>query len=334
MPFLLYQGDITHVKVDAIVNAANRELKQGGGVCGAIFKAAGEQAMQQACDELAPVEVGEAVITPAFKLPSKYVIHTVGPVWSGGKMNEEALLASCYTSSLMLAHTRGLRSIAFPLISSGTFGYPKDQAYKTAVSTILAFLEKQEMTVYLVLFEEVFFKDEELRKKKLAEYVRRNLSTLEPGLTLMDNILECRSSQEPDQIMYSMIQRKSSRDKPLKGIVTDLEESFSQCLMRLIREKGLDEVVVYKGANIDRKHFSKIRSNDSYQPTKRTVIAFALSLKLNAKETRNLLQRAGFSLSHSYVFDIIIEYFIENKQYDIHAINEALFSYEQPLLGA
>ena len=318
MPFLLFQGDITLLKADAIVNAANRDLKQGGGVCGAIFKGAGAQAMQQACDELSPVETGGVVITPAFNLPSKYVIHAVGPVWGGGSENEETLLASCYKNALELADEKKLKSIAFPLISAGIYGYPKDKAYKVAVSTILAFLENHELMVYLVLFEEAFFNDAELGKKKLADYLRRHL--IEP---------------EPDQlIMHDPAQRQFSRPKALKGVVTDIEESFSQSLMRLIREKGLDEVEVYKGANIDRKHFSKIRSNDSYQPNKRTVIAFAISLKLTAQQTRDLLEKAGFSLSHSYIFDIIIEYFIENKDYDIHAINEALFTYDQPLLGA
>jgi len=318
MPFLLFQGDITHLEVDAIVNAANRGLRQGGGVCGAIFKSAGEEAMQQACDGLSPVEVGDVVITPAFKLPSKHVIHAVGPHWSGGKDNEEQLLASCYRKSLLLALAKGLQSIAFPLISTGMYGYPKERAYKVAVSTILAFLKEHDLSVYLVLFEEIFFEDEELRRKKVAEYLRKNLA--EPESTA--------------DILYSMAPCQSNIAEPLKGIEAEVEQSFSQNLMKLIREKNLDEVEVYKGANIDRKHFSKIRSNDSYQPSKRTVIAFALSLRLTAEETRNLLQSAGYSLSHSYVFDIIIEYFIELKQYDIFAINEVLFTYEQPLLGS
>ncbi len=317
MPFLLNKGDITQMLVDGIVNAANKDLKQGGGVCGAIFRGAGSQAMQKACDQLSPVETGEVVITPAFKLPCKHVIHAVGPRWAGGKENEEALLASCYRNALLLAQTKKLTSIAFPLISAGIYGYPKDEAYKVAVSTILSFLEKHDLTVYLVLFEEIFFKDEELRKKKLAEYVRRNLTEDEPELDMLCSMAPCQSSEK----------------HPLREIVREVEDSFSQSLMRLIREKGLDEVRVYKGANIDRKHFSKIRSNDSYQPNKRTVIAFALSLKLNAKETRALLESSGYSLSHSYVFDIIIEHFINTGQYDIHAINEALFSYDQPLLG-
>lgn len=316
MPFLLFQGDISLFKVDAIVNAANSNLKMGGGVCGAIFKGAGVASMQQACEDLSPVKTGNVAITGAFNLPSKHVIHAVGPVWEGGKRQEEQLLISCYQKALALAQEKGLKSIAFPLISAGIYGYPKDQAYAIAVSTILAFLERHELTVYLVLFEEKFFADAQQRISNLGQYVQKNLSETDP------------------EILFSMNECKSYVFEPLDAMLTEVEQSFSQSLMHLIREGGLDEVAVYKGANIDRRHFSKIRSNDDYQPTKRTVIAFAISLKLTGLETRELLKKAGFSLSHSYVFDIIIEYFIENKLYDIHTINEALFTYEQPLLGA
>lgn len=314
MPYLLYQGDITQLEVDGIVNAANRDLRMGGGVCGAIFRGAGEMDMQRACIPLAPVQTGDAVITPAFNLPCSHVIHTVGPIWEGGKKNEKALLTSCYRNALELAFNKGMHSIAFPLISAGIYGYPKDEAYAIATSTILSFIKQHDLLVYLVLFETGLFKDEILHKHKLAEYITKQ----QVSVSLVSN-----------QVM-----RSESPLFALEGIVTEVDESFSQTLMRLISEKGLDEVSVYKGANIDRKHFSKIRSNDAYQPTKRTVIALALSLHLNAMETRDLLESAGYSLSHSYVFDIIIEYFIAEKIYDIHTINEALFSYEQPLLGS
>ena len=318
MPFLLFQGDITLLKVDAVVNAANRNLKMGGGVCGAIFKGAGVEAMQQACVGLSPVETGDVAITDAFNLPSKHVIHAVGPVWEGGEKQEEQLLVSCYQKALALAQEKGLQSIAFPLIASGIYGYPKEKAYRIAVSTILAFLEEHDLTVYLVLFEEEFFKDVQLPMHDLGQFVQSNLS----------------DTADTEELLFSMDVCRSCVAEQLDDIITELEPSFSQSLMRLIREKGLDEVEVYKRANIDRKHFSKIRSNDGYQPTKRTVIAFAISLRLTAQQTRDLLLTSGFSLSHSYVFDIIIEYFIENRLYDIHTINEALFSYEQPLLGA
>lgn len=314
MPFLLYQGDITLLEVDAVVNAANRDLKQGGGVCEAIFAKAGEHAMQQACDELAPVETGGAVITPGFDLPSRYVIHAVGPVWSGGKKQEKELLASCYRSALEIAVKKKLRSIAFPLISAGIYGYPKVEAYKVALSTILSFLERHDLTVYLVLFEEGFFKD--------------------AAFQIYTQGLEEKITEERVLLSHSRMEIQSCMTSPLETMLPEVEESFSQSLMRLIREKGLDEVSVYKGANIDRKHFSKIKGNEAYQPSKRTVIAFALSLKLDMRQTQALLERAGYCLSQSYLFDIIIEHFIEQKHYDIYAINEVLFSYGQSLLGA
>lgn len=316
MPFLLFHGDITQLQTDAIVNAANRNLKRGGGVCGAIFKAAGEKAMQQACDSLAPIQTGQAVTTPAFNLPSKYVIHAAGPVWEGGMKDEEALLASSYRSALELACSKGLRSIAFPLLSAGVYGYPKKQAYRIAVSSILSFLENHDLMVYLVLFEEVFFQDNWLRKLNLRQQ--------------QPNVFPYAASFQQECISESCFRAA----EPLADVTAELDESFSQTLMRIIRERNLNEVTVYKAANLDRKHFSKIRSNEGYQPSKRTAISLALSLKLDREETNNLLKRAGYCLSHSYLFDIIIEHFIISHQYDIHMINEALYSHGQPLLGS
>ena len=153
MPFEIIRNDITKVHVDAIVNAANSGLQQGGGVCGAIFNAAGNAKLQQACDAIGHCEVGQAVITPGFALPAKYVIHTVGPVWHGGGQGEEQQLTSCYRSSLLLAKDHALESIAFPLISSGIFGYPKDKALQVAIAAISDFLMANEMPVYLVVFD-------------------------------------------------------------------------------------------------------------------------------------------------------------------------------------
>ncbi|NLM46756.1 MAG: macro domain-containing protein [Firmicutes bacterium] len=154
MPLHIVQNDITKMQVDAIVNAANTALKMGGGVCGAIFRAAGAEQMQAACDAIGGCRTGEAVITPGFRLPAKYVIHTPGPVWQGGNKGEEELLRSCYLSSLELAQKHGCQSVAFPLISAGIYGYPKDQAMEVATTAIEDFLRENnsEMDVYLVLF--------------------------------------------------------------------------------------------------------------------------------------------------------------------------------------
>jgi len=155
MPFSIVQNDITKMQVDAIVNAANTSLKMGGGVCGAIFKAAGPEQLQAACDAIGGCRTGEAVITPGFKLPAKYIIHTPGPVWRGGKEGEEELLRNCYLKSLKLAEQHGCKSVAFPLISAGIYGYPKEEALCVAASAIRDFLSESEsdMDVYLVVFD-------------------------------------------------------------------------------------------------------------------------------------------------------------------------------------
>jgi O-acetyl-ADP-ribose deacetylase (regulator of RNase III) len=152
MPFFKVQNDITKMETDAIVNAANRRLRVGGGVCGAIFRAAGVEKLQAACNGLGPIETGQAVITDGFKLPAKYIIHTAGPIYQGGTHGEEALLRSCYMNSLQLAKEHGCKSIAFPLISSGIYGYPKEEALSVAEEAIGDFLTSNEMDVYLVLF--------------------------------------------------------------------------------------------------------------------------------------------------------------------------------------
>lgn len=154
MPLEIVQNDITKMEADAIVNAANSALQMGGGVCGAIFRAAGAEQLQTACDEIGYCPTGKAVFTDGFRLPAKYIIHTVGPVWRGGSNDEEQMLRSCYRNSLELATSLECSSIAFPLISAGIYGYPKEQALKTAVSEIERFLEKQELQVYMVLFDE------------------------------------------------------------------------------------------------------------------------------------------------------------------------------------
>lgn len=153
MPFRIIQGDITTVKADVLVNAANNQLLAGSGVCGAIFRAAGYIQMQDACRRIGYCPTGDAVITPAFQLSARYVIHTVGPVWEGGEHNERELLYSCYVQSLALADAYGARSIAFPLISSGIFGYPKEEALEVCEEAVEDFLSQHEMDVFLVIFQ-------------------------------------------------------------------------------------------------------------------------------------------------------------------------------------
>ena len=339
MPFTIVRQDITTMKVDAIVNAANTTLQMGGGVCGAIFKAAGVQELQAACNKLAPIQTGEAVITPGFGLTAKYIVHTAGPVYSDGKHGEEELLYSCYTNSLKRALENGCKSVAFPLISSGIYGYPKVEALRVATAAIQDFLNNHDIDVSLVVFDKAAFEVSERLLGEVASYINENYVAKhkETRRNFLD--VECKVLDEAECIQYNASMAKMSEsilDAPIVGIddlVGNLDEPFSATLLRLIDRKGRTDVEVYKRANIDRKLFSKIRSNKGYIPSKRTAIALAVALELSLDETDDLLERAGYALSRSQKFDVIIEYFIINNKYDIFEINEVLFQYDQPLLG-
>ena len=343
MPFTIIRNDITKLHVDVIVNAANTDLAMGGGVCGAIFKSAGARELSAACDSLAPIKTGDAVITPGFKLPAKFIIHTAGPVYRDGKRGEEALLRSCYINSLECAMENDCESIAFPLISSGIYGYPKAEALRVAAAAIQEFLSEHDINVSLVVFDKAAFAvSEELLgevKSYIDEYYveERHYSRRE----LLD--IEEKALSDVDEMIRSMPMPLMS-DKPaplmakppaanLDDLVGNLDEPFSATLLRLIDATGRKDADIYRRANIDRRLFSKIRSNANYAPRKSTVLAFAIALELTLDQTEDLLERAGFALSHSRKFDVIVEYFIQSRRYDIFEINEVLFSYDQPLLG-
>ena len=341
MPFTIVRQDITKIKVDAIVNAANTDLQMGGGVCGAIFKAAGAAQLQAACDKLAPIKTGEAVITPGFDLPAKFVIHAAGPVYRYQNAEQsEKLLRSAYMESLRLAIENNCESIAFPLISSGIYGYPKDEALQVATATIQDFLINNDIDITLVVFDKSAFTvsrellgavesyiDEhyvdthQIKRRKLLDVERQAISEAdERANTLNEPLLE---------EMLAPIDAPA----PLDDLVGNLDEPFSQMLLRLIDAKDMTDVEVYKRASLDRKLFSKIRINKGYMPSKRTAIALAVALELSLDKTDDLLERAGYALSHAVKFDVIVEYFIANGKYDVFEINEVLFEYDQPLLG-
>jgi O-acetyl-ADP-ribose deacetylase (regulator of RNase III) len=336
MPLKIIRNDLTKVKADAIVNAANSALTPGGGVCGAIFTAAGREALAEECAQLGGCRPGEAVITNGHALPAKYIIHTVGPIWHGGGQGEAATLAACYTASLKLAVKHGCRSVAFPLIASGVYGYPKEAALSVAIAAIGDFLMKHELTVFLVVYDKKAY----VLSEKLFTDIRSYIDEHYVEEHFQDRprrLLEPFEAAELRQASYDLADETVCASVPaprhLEDVVKQLDESFSQRLLRLIAEKGRTEVETYKRANIDRKLFSKIRKDAHYTPAKITAVALAVALELNLDETKDLLARAGFTLSHSRKFDLIIEYFIREGQYNIFEINEALFAFDQPLLG-
>lgn len=337
MPFTIIRQDITKMNVDAIVNAANTELKMGGGVCGAIFKAAGAHELQAACDRLAPIRTGEAVLTPGFALPAKYIIHTAGPVYNPNNAKQcEKLLRSAYTNSLQLAIRNECESIAFPLISSGIYGYPKDEALQVATSAIHDFLAEHELDVYLAVFDKASFVISEKLLGEVASYIDEHYVKEHEVKRRFEFEGTVTEKLEDLNYMTPMEQMEHYTTAPVRSLddlIDNLDEPFSATLLRLIDAKGKNDVEVYKRANLDRKLFSKIRTGKGYMPSKRTAIALAIALELTLEETDDLLRRAGYALSHSQKFDVIVEYFIINGKYDIFQINEVLFKYDLPLLG-
>lgn len=327
MSFHIIRQDITQMKVDAIVNAANEQLAFGGGVCGAIFKAAGVAAMQEACRRFAPIGIGEAVVTPGFNLKAKYVIHTVGPVYRDGHQCERAYLKACYLNSLQRAVDHKCESIAFPLISSGIYGYPKSEAIQVAMEAIKEFLDNNDLNVYLAIFDREALKVSEVLLGEIDQYIDDHFVELE--IFPASSISSSYSSTKSEVVLKEYHSDLQSLDSFLEK----LDEPFSHTLLRLIDSKGMTDVEVYKRANMDRKLFSKIRSGKSYMPSKRTIIALAIAMSLTLEETADLLGRAGYALSCNSTFDLIIEYFVRKQQYNIFEINEVLFKYDQPLLG-
>lgn len=331
MPLVIVRNDITKMTVDAIVNAANESLLGGGGVDGCIHRAAGKGLLEE-CKTLGGCKTGRAKITGGYNLPAKYVIYTVGPIYKDGKHGEKDLLESCYRESLALAKEHDCETVAFPLISSGVYGYPKDQALKVAIDVISDFLLENDMTVYIIIFDKAAYKISEKLFTDITEYIDDHY--------VDEHTDYCRESMRLNMPMQSIMAedmcecKAMAADDDLDSKLKQIDESFSQMLLRKIDEKGMTDAECYKKANIDRKLFSKIRSDVHYKPSKPTAIAFAISLELPLEETEDMLKKAGFALSNSNKFDIIIEYFISKGNYNIFEINEALFAFDQSLLGA
>lgn len=330
MPLEIVRNDITKMAVDAIVNAANESLLGGGGVDGAIHRAAGPELLEE-CRTLGGCATGKAKLTGGYGLPAKYVIHTVGPVYVDGSRGERALLESCYREALALAAEKKCGTVAFPLISAGAYGYPRDKALKVGIDVISDFLLENEMRVYIVIFDKDSFTLGAKLFSDIKEYIDDNYVAANAVLRRRRPVFSKLFTGSARVASDSMpMEEEESLHEKLQSI----DESFSQMLLRKIDEKGMTDAMCYKKANVDRKLFSKIRGDIHYRPSKPTAIAFAVALELSLAETEDMLRKAGFALSHSNKFDIIIEYFISKGNYNIFEINEALFAFDQSLLGA
>lgn len=327
MPFEIIRQDITKMKVDAIVNSTSPEPVVGGSTDRKIHQAAGPKLIEER-KRFGYLKMSQAVITEGYLLPAKHVIHTVGPIYRGGIVNEAKQLREAYLNCLNIADQHQLESIAFPLISSGTFGYPKDQALDIVMDAIKSFLIDHDLLVYLVVYDDTSFKLSKERVKNVESYLSEHYAF---GEEYRHEKFEIRHNlYQPSEPVMPVVSSKRN----LVDVIDELDESFTQRLFRLIKEKNLDETEVYKNANMSRQHFSKIRSDDYYQPKKETVMGLAIAMKLSLDETKDLLESAGYALSPSMKFDMICQYHIEHKIYDLYQVNLMLYHYEQKLIGA
>lgn len=340
----IIRANIVDLDVDAIVNAANSTLLGGGGVDGAIHKAAGES-LKEACKAFNGCKTGEAVITPGFNLISRHVIHTVGPIYFDHDEDESReLLSSCYLNSLTLAKNNDLHSIAFPCISSGVYGYPIEESSLVAISSVRKWLKKHkyEIDVYFVCFSD---KDYDVYLKRLpvvsedltssidlylnTNYKKRKVNNKKAKERILENVFPKTLSSKPLSENVDLVCSIEPCGLGLEDRFKSLDESFSEMVLRKIDEKGISDATCYKKANIDRRLFSKIRSDIYYRPTKQTALALGIALELPLIEIEDLLKKAGFALSDSNKFDVIVKYFIENENYDISLIDEVLLKYDQ-----
>lgn len=363
MPFQIVRNDITRVKADAIVNTANPKPTYAPGTDSAIYNAAGAKKLLKERRKIGDIATGQAAVTPAFDLKAKYIIHTVGPAWIDGDHGEREAVRSCYENSLAKAKELKCKSIAFPLIATGIYGFPKADALQIAVSVFSEFLSDTEMDIILVVSDEDSFVlsgkifsgidtyiDENYVSEKIdQEYGAHAMSSMAFSGSAADNRRRdirwtfdaARADLEDAMLSVDTIGMKEAAPpkaskkakRSLDDLVSNVAETWQESLLRLIDEKGYTDSEVYNRANIDRRLFSKIRGNVDYQPKKITAVAFALALKLSLDETKDLLSRAGYALSPSSKFDLIIQYFIEQEVYDIYTINLALFDHKQPTLG-
>ena len=371
MAFQIVRNDITKIKADAIVNTANPEPVYMAGTDSAIYVAAGAEKLLEERKKIGRIAEGEVAVTPAFNLDAKYIFHTVGPVWQGGSSGEKETVKNCYLNCLNKAVGLGIESIAFPLIATGVYGFPKAEALQIATSVFSSFLAENDLEITLVVFDNESFEltgkifagvnqfiDENYVEEKTEEEYGAAVAEACEDAEITEDAGPSDYKKERRKFHQNMLRLGAFRDVPppaaasvayeakataasacggsqrsLDDVVKNISETWSESLLRMITEKGYSDVEVYRRANVDRKLFSKIRSNKDYKPKKSTAVAFALALKLNLDETKDFIGRAGYAFSPSSKFDLIVEYFIENEVYEFMTINMALFEHNEPLLG-
>lgn len=334
MPFSIIREDLTKIKADAIVDPINPKLDPSGGASKAIFETAGYNKMQNACKHYIPLKYTETILTPGFHLPAQFVIHTASPLYDlKDKDKSLNLLEKTYQNIFDVALKHKFKSIALPLISSGSNGYPKKEAFDIAIHEIKRFLDHEELEIVLAVFDTEAFTLSQKLLSSVQSYVDENY--IDEKLR-QERVSRRIPVDEFEDLLFESTVPNTLAPKALslEEQIENLDEPFNVTLLKLIDEKGMSDSEVYKRANISRKLFSKIRTGKGYMPSKKTIIALAFALKLSLEETEALLEKAGYALSHSQKFDVIIEYFLIHNIDNLYTINEVLFKYDQPLLGS
>lgn len=357
MPFKIVRNDITKMNTEAIVNTANDHPTVGTGCDYAVYMAAGyEELLAYRRENIGYVKEGDVFITPGFNLPAQYIIHAVSPLYVDGRHDEEALLRSCYRKSLALAAQRGISSIAFPLISTGGFGYPKEEGMRIAVDEIHAFLLHSDMQVCLVVFDEKaaamgrnLYPDleayidlnyvQERNEEEYGSFKSLRISAAQREPILGASSPGAPSPGKPDVCGVMMAAPEEDIgaeeiERRLAERMAHMADSFSQYLLYLIEQKGMENADVYKRAIVDKKVFSKIKNNPQYHPQKMTALCLCIGAKLNLDESRDLLARAGYALSPCDKTDIIFSYFIEHGIYDMIDLDIQLEEHGLPCIIA
>lgn len=343
MPFEIVRNDITNMCVDAIVNAASRYPQVNAGVDAAIHKKAGP-ALLQARKEIGYITPGTAAITPAYNLEAEYVIHAATPTWADGKHGEMIVLRGAYDKCLELAAQHNCDSIAFPLLASGNHGFPKEKALQVAIAAFSEFLMAHEMQIYLVVFGKDSLKLSEKLVHNVACYIDENYvdayeqetKGLRSNRSRMDRYAVGRIMGMPaESLAPSCASMPSIKESlSLDDYIKEKDAGFIETLLSLIRARNIKNSTVYKKANISKQHFSKLINDPNAKPSKPTALALAIALELDLESTKDLIGRAGYALTNSSTFDLIIRYFIEHKQFNVIEINIALYEFDQTLLGA
>lgn len=353
MPFTIVRNDITQMQVDAIVNTANPKPVVGYGVDAGVHQKAGPKLLE-ARRKIGKIPVGSAAATPGFDLPARYVIHAVGPVWRGGLLGEKKLLRRCYDAALAQAAQLECESVAFPLISAGNHGFAKNVALQIAMGAISDFLMEHEMQIYLVVFSKDAFALSEKLFQDVSSFIDENY-VLQTNLQQYGLADKCQVRESQQKLILREQMRRyqaeetavlgetaclapapmamPSQAMSLEEMLDQTDAGFSETLLKLIDATGKKDSAIYSRANISRQHFSKIRNNPFYKPTKETALAFAIALELNLEQTKDLIGRAGYALTKSSKFDVIVMYFIMQNNYNMMDINAALFAFDQSLLG-